>query len=56
MPADPRPLDLRGLLLLCPAPAVLPYGGTRLTASIDVLGAGPPIALGTETLLRNGRL
>ncbi|WP_432873045.1 DHA2 family efflux MFS transporter permease subunit [Microbispora rosea] len=51
MPADPRPLDLRGLLLLCPGLAVLLYGGTRLTASTDVLGAGPPIALGTVLLL-----
>ncbi|WP_214417286.1 DHA2 family efflux MFS transporter permease subunit [Sphaerisporangium fuscum] len=51
VPADPRPLDLRGLLLLCPGLVVLLYGGTRLTASTDVVGAGPPIALGTVLLL-----
>ncbi|WP_186403909.1 DHA2 family efflux MFS transporter permease subunit [[Actinomadura] parvosata] len=51
VPADPRPLDLRGLLLLCPGLAALLYGGTRLTASTDVLGAGLSIALGTVLLL-----
>ncbi|MGP3937252.1 DHA2 family efflux MFS transporter permease subunit [Nonomuraea sp. KM88] len=50
VPADPRPFDLRGLLLLCPGLAVLLYGGTRLTASTDVLGAGS-IALGIVLLL-----
>ncbi|QFY10453.1 DHA2 family efflux MFS transporter permease subunit [Nonomuraea phyllanthi] len=51
VPTDPRPLDLPGLLLLCPGLAALLYGGTQLTASANGLGgAWPPIALGTALL------
>ncbi|MFG1947207.1 DHA2 family efflux MFS transporter permease subunit [Nonomuraea sp. NPDC048826] len=51
VPTGPRPFDLRGLLLLCPGLAMLLYGGTRLTASTDALGAGLPITLGIALLL-----
>ncbi|MFF5108853.1 DHA2 family efflux MFS transporter permease subunit [Streptosporangium sp. NPDC000509] len=50
VPADPRPLDVRGLLLLCPGLAVLLYGCTRLTASANTLGAWVPIMLGVVLL------
>jgi EmrB/QacA subfamily drug resistance transporter len=50
VPTEPRPLDVRGLLLLCPGLAVLLYGCTELTASADTANTWAPISIGTVLL------
>ncbi|MBB4931720.1 EmrB/QacA subfamily drug resistance transporter [Lipingzhangella halophila] len=50
VPADPRPLDARGLFLLCPGLAMLLYGCTQITASAGAPLAWAPIAAGAALL------
>ncbi|GAA4900679.1 EmrB/QacA subfamily drug resistance transporter [Streptomonospora salina] len=48
--AERRPLDVRGLLLLCPGLAMLLYGCTRITVSAGTPSAWVPIAVGAALL------
>ncbi|RNL86945.1 DHA2 family efflux MFS transporter permease subunit [Halostreptopolyspora alba] len=50
VPAEPRPLDVLGLLLLCPGVAMLLYGCAQITASAWAPPAWAPIAVGAALL------